>query len=173
MSAELVVAAGIRLSKGFSLDTENLEISVKGAAGPRVGLAAGVAYNGSIQASPGDAPVSEVTTDIVVNADANAGPASIGGDIVSSKNGEVKTLTGDQVGIGLGDAGVELKPQVKFGASVGVEISGEATSAVIPKIKDLTNGGSSNNRPANNSDNGMSSRIMKICSGMGAQRGGC
>jgi RHS repeat-associated protein len=131
VSAELVVVGGAKVGGSVSFDTQTLEISGKISGGPRVGLSAGIGVSGSITDS-GESPASNSVKvgDTAVNIEGAIGPVSVGQDLVTQNSDGTVGLGNSTVGGGQGL--VDVKPQLKFGASVGIESSINATSSIIP-----------------------------------------
>lgn len=135
LSVELVIGAGIGLKVSLSFDTDNLELGLNATAGPRVGISAAAGLTGSISESGNsEARNSGILSEFTVDAEAGLGMVSIGTDLVSeSPDGTIST-GGSSVG-GSSDL-VKIKPQLKFGASAGVNVGIKTTSSIIPDAID-------------------------------------
>ena len=135
VSAEIAVIGGAKVSLKTSFDTETLELSVTVSGGPRMGLAAGVVYEGGISESSSSPARNGTSSDVKVNAEASAVIVSVSKDVMSQNaDGSITPSGGEEASIGV-DA-VKIKPSVKVGATVGVEFSGIATTSIVKDTVD-------------------------------------
>lgn len=132
-SLNLVVKFGLRFSMAVSFDTKNYEIGGSLTGGPALGLDVGVGVDASISPS-GDKPaVSDVNSSTAVTVQGNIGPVSASKELASYRDGEF-TMEGDpKVGV---SGGPTIEPQLKVGASVGLDVTIYGTSDVVARAAD-------------------------------------
>ncbi|WP_196138969.1 RHS repeat domain-containing protein [Aliikangiella sp. G2MR2-5] len=133
INGELVAVAGLKVGVSVSFDTETLELGFAAGGGPRLGAGLGIGVSGAIEKSGTSPAKNDVFSSTKVTAEGNFGPVSISKTLVSSDGaGKVSGLADGTTSIGVSEAVVEIKPQLKIGGSIGIESTVNVTSSIVP-----------------------------------------
>ena len=135
LNADLFVGGGVNFGISFGFDTENFEISTKGAFGFGPGFSAGVGLEFERSPSSGEPAKNATQTSTSLEFSGNLGPLGMKTSLPVTENGQrvaKPPQNSQQATVGVMD--VKVLPQLKVGASETLKFEAKKSSDLIPRI---------------------------------------